>query len=226
MIPPRLHFVWPGDEAERPDQNIATWRKYHPDFAVRVWGGAELLAGRWHNVRHMAALAAHDPAAVADLMRWEILLQEGGVAVDAGSVCLQRLPDWLFDCEMFAAWENELARPGLISTGIVGTMPDNPFLARLIEELRDEPRLDDRPAWQATGPLRLTESHRRQAYANLTILPSHFFLPRHYNGIVYAGSGPIFAEQCWDAPAMRDVPAIADGKVDGPDGGDKLISHR
>ena len=202
MIPRIFHFVWIGDESKRPDQYIDTWRRHNPDVAVKIWGNDELRERPWINAAHMRDYATRELAGVADLMRWEILLDEGGIALDADSVCLQRLPDWLFECEMFAAWENELARPGLVATGAVGSMPGNPFIARLVEDLRNTPSLAGRMAWQATGPLCLTEAHRRHHYANLTLLPSHFFLPRHYAGTVYAGGGPVYADQCWDSTKL------------------------
>jgi GT2 family glycosyltransferase len=34
-------------------------------------------------------------------------------------------------------------------------------------------------------------------YDQLTIFPAHFFIPRHYAGRVYHGSGPVFADQAW-----------------------------
>ena len=52
---------------------------------------------------------------VADMMRWEILDQHGGFAVDADSICIRPLEDWLFEPRIFACWENEIARPGLAS---------------------------------------------------------------------------------------------------------------
>lgn len=199
MIPRLLHFVWVGDESNRPDRYIDTWRHHHPDAVVKVWGNAALRERPWINAVHMQDFAARELSGVADLMRWEILYEEGGVAIDADSICLRPLPDWLFDCEMFASWESELARPGLIATGTVGSMQYNPFIARLIETIRSEPSLAGRMAWEATGPLRLTEVYRREKYADLTIVPSHFFLPRHYTGIVYSGGGPVYADQCWDS---------------------------
>lgn len=199
MIPRVIHFVWVGDESRRPDHYIGTWRQHHPDIPIKIWGNEALQGRSWINAAHMRDFAARELSGVADLMRWEILLQEGGIALDADSICLRPLPDWLFDCEMFACWENELARPGLIATGAVGSMPHNPFLAQLVEDIRAEPSLAGRMAWQATGPVRLTEAHRRHGYANLTVLPSHFFLPRHYTGVAYAGGGPVYADQCWDS---------------------------
>lgn len=199
MIPRIFHFIWIGDESKRPDHYIDTWRRRHADIAIKIWGNAALQERSWINAAHMRDFATRELAGVIDLMRWEILLREGGIALNADSICLAPLPDWLFDCEMFACWENETVRPGLIATGAIGSMPHNPFIGRLIEDIRGEPSLAGRMAWQATGPTPLTEAHRRQAYANLTLLPSHFFLPRHYTGVAYSGGGPVYADQCWDA---------------------------
>lgn len=199
MIPRLFHFVWVGDESKRPDHYIGTWNKQHPGIPIKIWGNDALHGRPWINTEHMRDFATRELAGVADLMRWEILLQEGGIALDADSICLEKLPDWLFDCEMFATWENELARPGLIATGAIGSIPNNPFIARIIDDLHQEPSLAGRMAWQATGPGRLSEAHRRYSYGNLTILPSHFFLPRHYTGLAYSGGGPVYADQCWDS---------------------------
>jgi len=52
---------------------------------------------------------------VADIMRYEILFNEGGIALDADSLCLRPLEDWVLEPAAFAAWEHEHIRPGLIA---------------------------------------------------------------------------------------------------------------
>jgi len=37
-------------------------------------------------------------------MRYEILFNEGGIALDADSLCLRPLEDWLLEPAAFAAW--------------------------------------------------------------------------------------------------------------------------
>ncbi|MDP2133430.1 MAG: glycosyltransferase [Sulfuritalea sp.] len=197
-IPRRFHVVWVGDESRRPDDLIQTWRDKHPGAEVKVWGNRELEETPWINAHHMRDFANRELNGVADLMRWEILWREGGVTLDADSVCVQALPDWLFDCEMFAAWENEIARPGLIAMCTLGASAGNPFIARIVEDIRATPSFHGRMAWEVLGPGRLTEAHRKYRYHNLTLLPSHFFLPRHYTGGTYSGNGPVYAEQYWD----------------------------
>jgi len=65
-------------------------------------------------------------------MRWEILLEHGGFALDADSVCIRKLPEWLFDCDLFAAWENEYAAPGLVANGYVGAKPGHDVIHSLV----------------------------------------------------------------------------------------------
>jgi mannosyltransferase OCH1-like enzyme len=197
MIPRTLHVIWVGDESKRPDNCIDTWRRHNPDWQLRVWGNAELAEYGWINARHMRAMARKELNGVADLMRWEILYNEGGFVVDADSVCQRPLAPWLFEGEACACWENEVVRPGLIAAGYVASVPQNPFFGQLIIDLQNTERVDDRMAWQSVGPLFLSQSHRKHAYANLTIWPSHFFIPRHFTGTAYAGPGQVFAGQEW-----------------------------
>lgn len=203
MIPKTLHLIWVGDEARKPVPCIQSWIDGNPGWTVKIWGNAEFRERAWINRAHMLEMARREWNGVADMMRWEILFDEGGVLVDADSWCTRPLPDWLLDCEAFACWENELIRPGLIAAGYFGTVPRNPFLARLIEGIRTQATVVDRMAWASVGPLHLTETWKGANYANLTILPSHFFIPRHFTGVEYTGSGPVFARQEWGSTLNR-----------------------
>lgn len=196
-IPKTLHITWVGDESRRPDNCIQTWADRNPGWTVKLWGNDDLANYGWYNARHMREMARRELNGVADLMRWEILYNEGGLVVDADSVCVRALDDWLLEHEAFACWENELVRPGLIAAGYVASVPENPFFGQIIQDLQAEPSVVHDLAWKTVGPLRLTEAHRRYQYTGLTILPSHYFIPEHFSGIRYAGPGPIYAEQHW-----------------------------
>jgi len=197
MIPKTLHIIWVGDETIRPDNCIATWRERNPTWEVRLWGNEALGATPWVNGLHMAEMAKRELNGVADMMRWEILYNEGGFVVDADSICRRPLESWLFEGEAMACWENELRRPGLIAAGYVASKPQNPFFGQMILDLQKTPRVVDRMAWQSVGPLFLTECHRAHRYTGLTIWPSHFFIPRHFSGLTYDGGGLVFADQEW-----------------------------
>lgn len=76
-------------------------------------------------------------------------------------------------------------------------MPANPFFVDLVETIHAKHSVTDGMAWQTVGPLCLTRAFRDYEYSGLTILPSHFFLPAHFAGRTYSGSGPVYALQEW-----------------------------
>jgi mannosyltransferase OCH1-like enzyme len=197
MIPKCFHFIWVGDETRRPDNCIRTWQEAHPDWELRLWGNAELEGRNWINARHMAEMAPRELNGVADLMRWEILLEHGGLVFDTDSVCLRPLEDYLLDCEAFACWESEIARPGLIAAGYFGCTAGNAFVKQIVEDIAASPSVVGDMAWKTVGPQRLTDCYRKFAYTPLRIYPSHMFIPRHFTGVTYEGRDPVYAHQLW-----------------------------
>lgn len=206
-IPKVLHFVWIGDESKRPDNCIDTWRRTNPGFEVVVWGNAEYESHPWRSRHHMdAIMRTGQLSGVADLMRWEILWQYGGFALDCDSIAVAPLPEWMFECTAFCCWENELARPGLIANGYFAARAANPLIGFLMDSLVARKNLAYRfvwyklkyrkqLSWKTTGPQAITDAYRRLQYRELTILPSHFFCPRHPSGLDFTGSGPVYCDQ-------------------------------
>jgi mannosyltransferase OCH1-like enzyme len=165
-------------------------------------------------------------AGVADLMRWEILLNEGGFALDADSVCVRRLPDWLFDCDLFAVWENEYVEPGLVANGYVGARPGHEVISALVDRFVKARDLTRRfvwykmkykglTAWKTTGPVPFTEELRKVSTKTATILPSHFFLPRHHSGLTYNGTGPVFSCELFAGSSSGRYSEMSQGGADG-----------
>lgn len=203
MIPKILHFIWVGDESKRPDNCIQTWVQHNPLWSVKVWGNAELANTKWINSAHMRQMATRELNGVADMMRWEILFSEGGFLIDADSICLRALDEELLNLEAFACWESEVARPGLIAAGYFACSAGNSFVHQIIQDIHNEPSVIHKMAWETVGPQRLTESYRRYQYQALHILPSHYFIPEHFSGIIYNGPGPVYASQKWGSTKSK-----------------------
>lgn len=197
MIPKKLHFVWIGDESKRPDKLISTWRNKHPDWEVKVWGNNELNETEWINSKHMKEFIPINICGTVDMMRYEILFNEGGIAIDADSICLHKIDDWMLNFEVFSAWENEVARPGLIANGTMGATQNNPFIAKLILTLLKKSIVTNQHPWKTVGPLFLTEMYRKFSYTKMEIFPSYLFMPIHCSGLTYEGNGKIYAHQLW-----------------------------
>lgn len=197
MIPKQIHIIWVGDQNKRPDNCIRTWTDRNPSWQFRLWGNEDLAKYGWVNAPHIQQMARRELNGVADLMRWEILYNEGGFVVDADSICVRPLEDWLLDAEAFACWENEIIRPDLIAAGYVASGPRNPFFGQMVLDLQQQPTVMNGSAWQTVGPLCLTRAFRKYRYGGLSVLPSHMFIPEHYSGLRYEGQGIVFARQEW-----------------------------
>ncbi|TAL19002.1 MAG: hypothetical protein EPO01_15405 [Aquabacterium sp.] len=212
MIPKILHVIWIGDESKRPDNCIQTWVDKNPEWTIKIWGNDDLTQTEWVNARHMREMSKKELNGVADMMRWEILYREGGVAVDADSICVRPLDDWLLEAEAFSCWENELVRSRLIACGVMGCHPENEFIGQIVLDINEEPFVTHDMAWKTVGPLRLTTSYYKYRYTGLTIYPSHFFIPDHYSGTHYEGRGIVYARQEW-ASTRRSYDTLHTKKV-------------
>ena len=200
QIPRVLHIVWVGDESIRPDNCIETWRRLNPSWQIRVWGNRDLEQRTWRLRRHIDAMRLREWNGVADMMRWEILLDEGGFAVDADSICVRPLDDALFEGALAcAAYENERVRPGLLAAGYVAAEPDNPLIRTVVETIAATPTVVDKRAWRTVGPLRLTSCYHlcSEEHPRIRIWPSHLFMPVHHSGASYRGPEKPYATQEW-----------------------------
>jgi mannosyltransferase OCH1-like enzyme len=216
-IPKKIHMIWIGDETKCPHQWMQTWRDHHPTWDVKLWGNAELENIQWRSKTQMDIYRMEGQwAGVADLMRYEILLEHGGVYVDADTICIKPLDDWLLDTRMFALWEHEVHRPGLIANSYIGAIPNHPALKAIVKKTArmckpSAKRLLHKPywkgrlrfnyeytsVWQAVGPLFFTRMLLPFCPMDVTILPSVLFMPQHYLDKEKRQSSLVYAHQMW-----------------------------
>ena len=196
MIPKKIHVIWIGNMSQCPHNYINTWRTMNPGFEFCLWDNEALQKNKWVNAKHMKEMLKHEVCGVADMMRYEILYSLGGIAIDADSKAVRPLENWMLSSNEFASWENEILRPGLIAINVMGSVPGSPFFKSVIDDIKQQDSVVDRRAWEATGPMAITNTWQRTHHP-LTIYPSHFFVPNHFNGEPYDNGGLVFCEQQW-----------------------------
>jgi glycosyltransferase involved in cell wall biosynthesis len=211
MIPKILHIIWIGNESIRPDQLIQTWVQNHPDWEVRLWGNNDLVELDWRCRKQMYELGHVDCAAVANVMRWEILLADGGVCVAADSVCMRPLDEALLNSEAFACWESELGVPGVVSASYFGCHAGNPLVERMVTNIAATQDIATLHISDAVGSGLLTRTWRAMSYSDLTVLPSYSFIPRHPQTSGYSGGGQSYACELWASTMgiLDALPGIA-----------------
>lgn len=206
MIPKILHLAWIGDATTRPDACIESWRRLNQDYEVRVWGNEELSSGQWTTHSQMKTLLGRDLRAVTECLRYEVLWQFGGVAVDALSLAERPIPPWLIEDEAFALWEDELDAPGVLSTSLLGAIPAHPLMGHLLDEISWSVGLDSLDPLAVVGASRLTQAWR-ESRQRLTVHPSHYLPVTRGEQRSYEGSGFVLGELLRPA---SEAPVTAD----------------
>lgn len=191
-IPKIIHQIWFGDVKKRPSEMMKTWQEKNPTWEYKIWTENNIFELKNKKQYELAT----EYSGKADIARYEILYNHGGFYIDADSVCLKPLEDWLLDNDSFACYESETVVPGLIANGYLASCQHNVLMKLLMDEISKVTSFT--PAWMTTGPLLLTNSVRKYSYNSLKIYPSHYFIPKHCRGTTrYSGSDHVFAEQYW-----------------------------
>ena len=169
-IPRRIHQLWIGPKPA-PLNLMNTWRDKHPDIEYIFWNESEIIERCMIFECQDKIDSIEEINGKADIMRWEILLQYGGVFMDADSICLSPLDDTLWDTEGFASFENEQVREGLVATTTMGFIAGHQLCRDAVEHILANPvsqaATGGKRAWQTVGPLLLTQLLRKNRYINM-----------------------------------------------------------
>jgi len=194
MIPKIIHQIWLGDQSKRPNSLIQTWIDKNPSWKHMLWTD--------DNLPELFCKKQFDECpslpGKADILRYQILRDEGGFFIDADSECVNSLDDFFTNNKVFCCWENEQVRTGLMANGYLACEKNCQLMSVILEHIIQFPNMNYHPleTWAITGPMLLTNTVYRTKYP-ITVYPSWYFIPRHYSGIEYSGEGKIYAKQYW-----------------------------
>ena len=199
VIPKIIHQLWIG-EKQAPTKFMNTWKNKNPGFTYIHWNETEiqkrkLVLNCIEKINEIEEINGK-----ADIIRWEILYEYGGVFLDADSICIESVDDKLMNQKCFAGWEQEQVRTGLIATGTMGFPPKHPLVKAAIDWIKANDvsyAKTNKMAWYNVGPGLLTRMYDTGLYSDLHIFPSYTFLPIHLTGLEYKAHGKIYAYQEW-----------------------------
>lgn len=189
-IPKIIHQLWVGDN-KPPEYLGKSWKEKNPEWEYRLWTNADLFGRKWRNQKHIDFYYKRKNwPGVADLMRYEILFENGGFYPGADTECLLPIDELFEDgYELYSVYENEKVRPGYISP-IHASVAGNKYLDTIIEELKAKTEMGK--PWQTTGNVYMMKSIERLK-PEIKIWPSHFMIPVHFTGEKYTGDGKVYA---------------------------------
>ena len=197
MIPKIIHQIWLGDQTKRPNELLNSWKEKNPTWQYKLWTEKNLPMLRCQQQFDTVECQVGK----ADILRYEVLLNEGGFYIDADSKCLEPLDDFFVDNDSFCCWENEYVRTGLMANGFLGATKNNVLIKDLVDGIE---RMDSQvikeiteyTCWQVLGPQYLTDRVTTIPYTKIRIYPSHYFLPQYYLKWMprYEGSEKVYSD--------------------------------
>ncbi len=187
-IPPIIHFIWLGSSLPNKGKLVIdSWRECHPGWEIKLWDDESVKTFKWTNgFTKFAFFDAKSYGEQADILRYEILYQFGGLYSDVDIICLHSFNDLISnDLTFFGGQETNHITKGWcnlhICNALIGVNKGNPILKWCIDHL--ETQTEDTFAKgiiYRTGPLLLTTACREylnNKNENILILPCSYFYP-------------------------------------------------
>ncbi|MEJ5150560.1 glycosyltransferase family 32 protein [Comamonas sp. MYb396] len=192
-IPKNLGHIWIGPRPA-PLEWMNTWRDHHPDWSYTLYDNDFLSNFHFQTQKQIEEyLKRGQYAGVADLMRLEILYENGGLLAPADSICLRNTQNLFPQKRAYTVYENEFVRGELVSP-IQACEPGNEFVKTLIEQLKSTDPNDLDEPWISTGNLFMAQMIKK-LNPEITIFPSQILIPIHFTGVLYEGSDKPYAIQ-------------------------------
>lgn len=179
---------------------MQTWPERHSEWSYRVYDNDYLLSRRFRNQHLINEYVRRGKwAGVSDLMRYEILLDEGGFIPEADSLCLHPVDSLFEDDLLYSVYEYPNGRTGMMSP-FLASVPDHPILQDIVSVLHNLSPTDLNQPWHSTGNGFLKRYFARTGLPadQIRVFPSHYFIPEHHKEPGrYDGQDVIYAEQMW-----------------------------
>lgn len=192
MIPKKIHYCWFGGNPLPEDAKrcLETWKKYLPDYEIRVWNESNFDINS--NLYVKQAYEARKFAFVTDYVRLYALLTEGGVYMDTDVEVLGSFNPFLHH-HAFSGFETNNTVP----TGMMAAEKGSLWAKELLEWYDDKSFVKHDGSYDTTTNtctitkymvdkgLRL--NNKLQDFPGLiTIYPSEYFCPKdHGTGLIH-----------------------------------------
>lgn len=149
-IPPVIHFIWLGPRPFPAGsvENVRTWIAQNPGWKVKYWtdrdreppceGMERVLIKDFHFLRLGRCFdESQNFGEKSDILRYEILYQEGGVYADHDANCLRPFENmhrgYDFFCCLETPHEPFAGRSVTCGNGLIGSRPRHPTVEKLID---------------------------------------------------------------------------------------------
>lgn len=153
-IPKVIHLIWigPNPFPKEAVENVSSWIEKHPDWKIKFWtdrkrplpnGNMELNLVSDFNFETLGAYyeASDNYAEKSDLLRYEVLYQEGGLYVDHDVKCFKSFAPFHHNFDLYCGLEPPhepvLNSSISVNNNVIGTCPKHPILKKTIGHVKE-----------------------------------------------------------------------------------------
>lgn len=156
MIPKIIHQIWlgPNPLPELEKHWIQTWKNHHPTWEHRLWTNDDLPKDIPHNCVQTIESVYPKYALIADVYRYIILSQHGGVYIDTDIECYRPI-DTLTNVDFLGIMPHENCN--YITNAFFGCMPNSKILTDCVANLSPVSPEHFKHAYACIGPSFLTK---------------------------------------------------------------------
>jgi mannosyltransferase OCH1-like enzyme len=153
-IPKIIHQIWIGGPL--PEKYVSlqkTWQKNHPDWEYHLWTDADVAHFPFMNRKRFEE--AINIGEKADIFRYEILYQHGGLYVDTDFECLRPFDIFHHTCDFYTGIEASLDEKAVVAipNGLIGSVPAHPIIRYCLDRIgKKSPGLTPSQVLKVSGP--------------------------------------------------------------------------
>jgi len=166
MIPKVIHYIWIGGNPlpKIAEKCMESWRRCCPDYEIKRWDESNLNI----DINKYCRDAYNNKkwAFASDVLRYDVLLKEGGIYMDIDVELLKSIDD-LLDCKCFVGFESSELNPGLI----MGAEANSEDVKNLLKVYDTEKFIFE------DGSMNLKTTNDIQVVSETIIYPKRYFNP-------------------------------------------------
>jgi mannosyltransferase OCH1-like enzyme len=198
-IPKIMTHIWVGPKPP-PKKWMDSWIELHTDWEYTVFTDDTLSEYDFINRESIQyCLDNKVYTAAADIIRYELLYINGGFIPPADSLCMFNTDELFMDGDVdmsYCVYESETIRPNVVCP-VYASTPNHPFLKLLLNEISTIPVKNLHVPYISVGNLLVSKHLYKKERTDVKIFPSHYFVPNHFMGKRYSGTGKVYATQMW-----------------------------
>ena len=136
-IPKIFHFIWigPNKLPLEYQKYIKSWIYNHPDWLIRIWTDKDINEKNFSNIEYI--LKAKKYAQKADIMRYEIIYNYGGVYLDIDFVCYKNIEELLNGEFITCNGDFDCIDKSVISMCFFASTINNEISKKLVDEIKN-----------------------------------------------------------------------------------------